>query len=237
MPVSKRFVQAAGLCFAISSVTTIGLIVLPRFFPEAADAGARARLILDSAYVLRRWIALFHPLIVLTGVLGVLAVRFDAAAGRAIAGFVFYLMWALTEGIQQALGLVALDWTWRTQYLAATNEADRAAIQQRIDTFEPLSDGLFFFLVLAFIVANALYAAAVWGGSRLQRTVAVAFGISAALGVISILTSFGAEVMPPGVMAVAYPALGPAGRLLTGIWLLTVDTSVGANFRHRATTG
>jgi len=220
MPVSRRFIQVAGICFALSSLTTLGLIFLPRFSPEALDATSRARLILDTAYMARRWIALFHPLIVLTGAFGVLVVRFEAAADLAITGFLYYVFWALTEGIQQSLTLVALDWTWRRQFLAAGSDAERAVLQQYMDGFSALSDGFFFFLLIAFIVANALYAAAVWGGSSLQRIVAVSFGVSSMLGVVSLLTSYGGTIMPPNVMAVAYPALGPAGRLLTGIWLL-----------------
>jgi hypothetical protein len=225
MPVGRRFIQFAGICFVISAVTTLGLIFLPRFFPETSDAASRARLILDPAFTMRRYVALFHPLIVLTGALGVLAVRFEAAAGSAVPGFVFYVMWAMTEGIQQALTLVALDWTWRPQYLAAATEAERAVLQQHMDGLDALSDGLFFFLLIAFILANALYALAMWGGSSLQHVVALAFGISTALGIISLLTSYGGAIVSPGLMAVAYPALGPAGRLLTGIWLVQQSRS------------
>jgi hypothetical protein len=229
MPVSRRFIQIAGVCFAISAVTTLGLIFLPRFFPETTDAESRARLILNLPYVTRRYVALFHPLIVLTGALGVLAVRFNAAAWSVVPGFVFYLMWAMTEGIQQALTLVALDWTWRPQYLAAANDPERALLQQHIDGFAPLSDGLFFFLLIAFILANGLYTFAVWGGPLLQRVVAVAFGVSTALGVISLLTSYGGEIVSPSLMAIAYPALGPAGRLLTGVWLIQESRSLADN--------
>jgi hypothetical protein len=217
---SRRLVQVAGICFALSSLTTLGLIFLPQLTPDAPDFEARTRLIFNNVYMAHRWIALVHPLIVLVGALGVAVVRYKEAAGTAVTGFIFFLLWATTEGIQQALTLVAVDWTWRPQYLAATSDAERTIARTYIVGFEPLSDGLFFFLVLAFICANVLYARAVWGEARLQRVVAIGFSVSAGLGVVSILTNFGGNVLPPGVMAVLYPALGPAGRLLTGIWLI-----------------
>jgi hypothetical protein len=217
--VSRRFIQVAGACFVVSSVTTLGLIFLPKFFPETPDFDARARLVLDSFYVARRWVALAHPLIVLVGALGVAAVRFREAAGAALTGFIFFFLWAGTEAIQQALTLVAVDWTWRPQYLAAASDAQRAMVKEHLAAFEPLSDGLFFLLLIAFTCANICYAIAVWGGRPLQRIVAAGFGVSAGLGIISLLTSFGADVMPASVMAVSYPLLGPAARLLTGIWL------------------
>jgi len=44
--------------------------------------------------------------------------------------------------------------------------------------------------------------------------------LGAGLGVTSLLTSFGGGRMSPGVMAVLYPTIQPAGRLLTGLWVL-----------------
>jgi uncharacterized membrane protein len=217
--VSSRFIRIAGCCCVISSVTTLGLIFLPKFFPDAQDFDARARLILDPVYVARRWVALVHPLIVLVGALGVATVRFKEAAGSALAGFVFFLLWAGTEAVQQALTLVAVDWTWRPEYLAATSEAQRAALKGYIVGFEPLSDGLFFVLNIAFVCANICYVIAVWGRQSFQRVIAIAFGVGGFLGIVSLLTSFGGEVLPPAVMAVLYPLLQPAARFLTGIWL------------------
>jgi hypothetical protein len=222
---SRRFVQVAGICFALSSVTTLGLIFLPQLTPAAPDFEARTRLIFNGVYMVHRWIALVHPLIVLVGALGVAVVRYREAAGTAMTGFMFFLLWAATEGIQQALTLVAVDWTWRPQYLAATSEAERTIARTYIVGFEPLSDGLFFFLVLAFICANVLYARAVWGNTRLQRVVAIGFGFAAGLGVISIVTNFGGNILPAAVMAVLYPTLQPAARLLTGVWLIGESSS------------
>ena len=91
-----------------------------------------------------------------------------------------------------------------------------------------MSDGLFFILVIAFICANICCTIAVWGRPPLQRVVAIAFGVSATLGVISLLTSFGGDVLPTAVMGVLYPTLGPAGRLLTGVWLLKSARAAGA---------
>ena len=217
---SRRFIQAAAICCMLSSLTTLGLIFLPEFLPDTQDFDARARLISNPVYVARRWIAIGHPLIVLVGALGVAAVRFRDAPGSAATGFLFFLLWAGTEAVQQTLTLVAVDWTWRPQYLAAASDAERAALRSYLVGFEPLSDGLFFFLLIAFICANLLYVRAVWGGGTLQRVVSIGFGIGAGLGVISMMTSYGGDVLSPGVMAVLYPSLQPAARFLTGVWLL-----------------
>jgi hypothetical protein len=217
---TARLIQTAGFCFAVSALTTLGLIFLPDFFPDVPDFEARTRLVLNPVYMSHRWTALTHPLIVLVGAIGVAALRVKEAPGSTITGLVFFALWAGTEAVQQALTLVAVDWTWRPQYLAATSETERTALRAHILGFEPLSNGLFFLLVIAFICANLLYARAAWGERPLQRVVSVGFGFAAMLGVISLLTNFAGDLVPAPVMDILYPTLQPAARLTTGIWLL-----------------
>lgn len=231
MTVNPAFRRSAALCWMLSSATTLCLIFLPRFIPAAPDFDAQARLLHDPAYMTRVWVALLHPLVVLMGALGVLAVRWRAAAGSAGAGFVFYLLWAGTEAVQQSLTLVALNWTWRAEYAATTDAAARDGLRLLARGFDAVWDGLFFFLVLAFIAANVLYLVAVWGGGAFQRVVAVCFGLGAALGVISIVTSFGGSLLPPAVMGVLYPTIQPAGRFLTGLWLWRAEAQADVPFR------
>ena len=167
----------------------------------------------------RVWVALLHPLIVLVGALGVAAVRIGAAPGWAVGGFVFFLLWAGIEAVQQGLTLVALNWTWRAEYLQALDPAARDRLGASITAFDAVSEGLFFVLLIAFVVADLFFALAVWGGPPIQRVVAIGFALASALGVISALTSFGPGVLPDEVMAVLYPLIQPPARTLTGIWI------------------
>ena len=198
----------------VSAVTTLALIFLPRFFPAAPDIDTQARLIHNPFYMLRVWVALVHPLVVLVGALGVLYVRFREAPGSAITGFVFFLLWAGAEAVQSALNLVTLNWTWRAALLSATDETVREVLRRQIAAFDAVWDGLFFFLVIAFIMV------AVFGGEALQRCVSLCFGLGAALGVISLATSFGGGILPARVMDILYPVVQPAARFATGLWIL-----------------
>jgi hypothetical protein len=215
---TRAFLRLAAACCAVSSLTTLGLIFLPYAFAPIAD-GETARRLLDPVYMLRVWVALVHPLLVLIGAMGVFAVRAAVAPGASFTGLVFFLLWAGTEAVQQSLTLVTLNWTWRTEYLQSTTAAARDVLGQYLQAFEAVSDGLFFFILIAFIVADVAYAVATWGGDSLQRTVAVGFGLAAGLGVVSALTSFGPGVFPDALMAVLYPLIQPAARFLTGVWL------------------
>ena len=95
--VGPTFMRVAAVCAMVSAVTTLGLIFLPYAFAPIED-GDTARRLLDPVYVTRVWVALVHPLLVLVGALGILVARLGPAAGSAVCGFVFFLLWAGTEG-------------------------------------------------------------------------------------------------------------------------------------------
>lgn len=156
------FLRVTAVCWMVSGLTTLGLIFLPYFY--APIDGDPARRLLDPVYMTRVWVALLHPLIVLVGALGVAAVRLGAAPGWAAGGFVFFLLWAGIEAVQQGLTLVTLNWTWRAEFLQAIDPAARDRLGAWIAAFDGVSVGLFFVLLIAFVVADLFFAIAVWGG-------------------------------------------------------------------------
>ena len=217
-PFDRAFVRIAGCCWMLTSITTLSLIFIPRLVPAASDLASQAALVHNRLYMIRAWIGIVHPLMALVGAAGVLTVRVRAATGAAICGFTFFALWAAGEGVQQSLILVALNWRWRTTFLSGT-ETVRSTLAPLMSGFDALSDGLFFFLVLAFVIANVLFCAATWSGAPLQRLIAVCFALSAGLGVLSFSTRYGGGIVPAGAMDLAYPLIQPAGRFLTGVWL------------------
>jgi len=217
-PFDRTFVRVAGCCWMLTSFTTLVLIFVPRLVPASSDLATQAALIGNHLYMFRVWVGVVHPFIALVGAAGVLTVRLRAATGTAICGFTFFALWAAGESVQQSLILVALNWHWRTMFLAGSDSA-RSALAPLITGFDAMSDGLFFFLVLAFVVANVFFCAATWSGAPFQRVIAVFFALAAGLGILSISTRFGGGIVPAGAMDLAYPLIQPAGRLLTGVWL------------------
>ena len=67
-----RFLRVAAVCSAISSVTTLLLIFLPDFFINAQGFEARMARVHEPAYILRSWVYLLHPFLVLTAGLGIM---------------------------------------------------------------------------------------------------------------------------------------------------------------------
>ena len=61
-----RFLRVEAVCSALSAVTTLLLIFLPDFFIAAQGFEARMARVHESAYILRSWVYLLHPFLVLT---------------------------------------------------------------------------------------------------------------------------------------------------------------------------
>jgi hypothetical protein len=211
---SPRFYRGAAICSFLSALTTLGLIFLPRLY-SAPDFDARMALLQNPAYVLRSWIYLIHPFLVVTAALGVAARCQASAGGAATLGFLGFGLWGATEAAQQALTKVALDRTWRAAWPTA-DAAGRQLIREQVATYDALWDSLYFLLLMAFFAGNIFLALAVRRFPGLARWVSAAFFAAAALTLLILLSEIGMPVAVPGWL---YPLIQPAGRTLIGIWL------------------
>ena len=173
----------------------------------------------DPVVMMRLVVGLVHPFLVLAGAAAIAALRLARAAAAALTGLAFFVMWATIEAVQQAINLVAVHAAWRITLASTTDAATVARLRASIESYAPVSDALFLAILIAFGAASLAFAAAMWSTDRLARAVAIGFVLAAGLGVISGITSFGGDVLPPSVMAVLYPLLQPPARFLTGIWI------------------
>lgn len=215
----ETFLRIAAVCWMATSVTTLGLIFLPRMLPPAPDLLSQALQAAEPIRQLRLWVGVVHPWLVVVGMLGIAQVTWRRAPGATAVALLCQFVWGLAEMVQQSLLLVGQSWWLYPRYLAAADDATRAGIAASIDATAALSDALFFLLLLAFIAGALLFAWATRATHGLRLAVSIAFVLSAGLGVVSFLTSYGGGVLPDAVMAVLYPAIQPAGRFMTGVWL------------------
>jgi len=217
MRFSRRFYRSAAACSAVSAVTTLMLIFLPRVYGPLRDFDARIAAVHHPAYIARAWGYLVHPFLCLAAALGVAASRRRAASGPAVVGFLGFLLWAFTEAGQQALTLTTFD-RWRRAYPAA-DEAARSLLRTQIATYDALWDAMYVLLLIGFMVGNAFLAVALWKSPGLGRLVAVLYIAAAGLGLTNFLPEFGGPGLPPSLDFWLYPALQPAARLLIGVYL------------------
>src|SRR5262245_56574463 len=88
----RAFVRVAACCWAVTSLTTLGLIFIPRSIHVAPDIESQATLAQNGLYLLRVWTGVLHPLIALVGAAGVLVVRLRAAGALALCAFAFFML-------------------------------------------------------------------------------------------------------------------------------------------------
>lgn len=218
MTFPPAFFRTAALCSFASALTTLALIFLPQWYQPVADFDARMALLDNPAYVLRSWIYLLHPFLVVTAALAV-AVRCRLCApGAALAGLLGFLLWGVTEAGQQTLTLVAMDRTWRAAWPTA-DAAARELIRNHVAVYDVIWDAMFFLLLLGFLIGNVFLARAAWCRDRAGRWVSAAFAAAAVLTLLNLMPEFGVTVPFADATGWLYPVIQPAGRALIGWWL------------------
>ena len=205
------------MCSGLSAVTTLLLIFLPSFYLPAEGFEGRMARVHDPAYVLRSWVYLVHPFLVLMAALGVALRMRLVAPGPVLVGSLGFLLWAFSEAAQQTLTLFAFD-RWRVAYPSA-DEVLRTQIRMQVAVYDGLWDALFVLLLIGFAIGNLLFGVVLWREDGLSRLVG-GFFLAACLLTLSILAGEVLGFTLPGPLAAwAYPAIQPLGRTLIGAWL------------------
>ena len=218
MRFTPSFYCVAAFCSFASAITTLGLIFLPEAFAPADDFAARMARVNDPVYRVYAWNYLVHPFLTVAAALGVSMRLRREAASLVIPGLVAFVLWGATEAGQQALTLMAFN-PWRVAWLAG-DPAVRATMELRTSLYDGIWNAMFFLIVIAFFIANLLYAVALWRGRTLSRVVG-AFYLVAAVQTLLIIVGevSGTQLLPAAIEFWIYPLTQPVARTLIGVWL------------------
>ena len=166
---------------------------------------------------LRAWAYLIHPFLTLTAALGVAVALRRAATNLVVPGFLAFMLWGFTEAGQQCLTF-ALFRRWAAQYPTASAAA-RETLQANVVFYDALWDAMYLLILLAFFVANILYAVATGRGAGLTRHLSYFYAGAAFITLDFISGELGGPTIPATVSFWLYPLFQPAARTLIGIWL------------------
>jgi hypothetical protein len=220
MQFTPMFYRFAAVCSILSAITTLGLIFLPGEFQPADDFAGRMARVNDPVYRLYAWNYFVHPFLVVTAALGVSMRLRREAASLVIPGLLAFVLWGATEAGQQALTLFAFN-PWRAAWLA-DEPAARATMELRTAMYDGLWNAMYFLLIVAFFIANSLYAAAMLRTRRLSRVVGAFYAAAAILTLQIIVVEVGGkQLLPDAIDFWLYPLVQPLGRTLIGVWLWT----------------
>lgn len=218
MSFTPTFYRLAALCSFASALTTLGLIFLPGLMAPADDFAARMARVGDPAYRVYAWVYFAHPFLVSMAALAVAMRLRREAASLVVPGLLAFLLWGATEALQQAMTLFAFN-PWRIAWLAG-DEAVRAAMQERTALYDGAWNAMYFLLVVAFCIGNALYAAALWRRRAFSRVVGAFYAAAALLTLQVIVVEVGGpQLLPDALDFWLYPIFQPLARTLIGAWL------------------
>lgn len=183
----------AGLCVCLFLATQIfqGLCLLVWLPPPdsvAAALGNRLHL-LDVA----RRLAVLGGLLAMAVPYAVIALdRFARMPVASLLGLVFALFFLLLELLHRGLDLAIVSQEWAVQFAAATDAAQREALENRFRSWESATRGIYLPLLLSGLIAWTCYAIAAWNGDgeRWSRLAAIAFAANAARVLARILVAY-----------------------------------------------
>ena len=217
---STQVLRLGGVASIVTAITTFLLWYLPTTYQVAEGFEGTLALHAEPAYLARLWVNFIHVFIALFAYGCVaLAVR-NKAPNWAIAGFIAFAFWCLVESVGVSINIWAVNNSWRAGFLAA-DEVQQSIIRASLHTFAGIWDGIFFVVLVTFLIATICYGVALWHGDLLTKVLSVLFLLAAPLTVIIMLDSyFGANLSP--WISWSYPILQPLSRALMGVWLFKI---------------
>ena len=202
----------------LTAVTTFLLWLLPRFYNNVASGPAGALLAVNPFYLGRLWVNFIHIFLALMGYLGAAFIIFKRVGGVVFSGFMWFLLWGVTELLGVSVLIFAVNGSWRHDYLEA-GEARQVLLKQQIDFFMEIWDAMFFLLLVFFLLGTLFYGVALWQGRGLEKLLSFLFLLGVPLTIFITVSGYGGPAWPGVVAGWVYPVLQPVNRALLGIWV------------------
>jgi hypothetical protein len=190
----------------------------------ATDLAARIALHENPWYLARLWVNFAHNWLALFGYIGAAAVLARRARGLAVAGVTAFGIWAVTELVGISVIIFAVNRTWRASY-AAADEAGRASLRTLFVGWDAVWDGMFFLLLVAFLLGCLMYGVAAVRGRGLERVVGALLLAGVPLTAFIMAGEYFGVGWANVISDAVYPVLQPVSRFLMGVWLWQAASS------------
>jgi hypothetical protein len=183
--VSKAFFRFAAIATIGTALTTIVVHAVPNLFAEYDTFLERVELRNNPIYITRFWLVLLHCALVVTSMYAIGIRKLRAAPVLIPLGFLSFVLFAFTEWFRTAIGIFALNRTWRNAYAVTSEETVRQFTENYIHAFSGFNDALFFIFYTAFLAGCVCYGFAYKNGTGSERKIAWLFLIWSATGIPS----------------------------------------------------
>ncbi|MEL6341073.1 MAG: hypothetical protein AAFQ65_14295 [Myxococcota bacterium] len=213
---SAKAIRIAAIASLVTAVTTFLLWYLAPTIPlETLED--RVALHTNTRYLARLWINFAHVFMALFAYAITAALLWSRRPVLSALSTVAFAFWALVEAIGVAVLIFTVNGAWRASYMDADPDA-RIRLATQINTFEGIWDGMFFVILVTFLIGTGALGAAMWSNDWIDRLMASLLLLAGPLTVIIIADGyFGASWSV--WIAWMYPTLQPISRAVLAGWL------------------
>jgi hypothetical protein len=179
-----NFLRFTAIACFTSVITTVGIHAFFNF--DAPTLEERVLLFQNPWYILNRWWVIVHCLLVVVSMWGFYLVQHKRSKHFVGLGFIFFVVFAITEIFRQLLVLFYLN-GMRAKYLATDDEATKIFLANSMDNFTLFSYALFGLFILAFAIGTLCFGMSLIREKGLSKVLSVlllfwAAGVFLALG-------------------------------------------------------
>jgi hypothetical protein len=217
-PHSSSAIRFAAICTGLSAITTFLLWWLPRQVPPPQDFAQAVALHANPYHLARLWVNFVHIFLALAGYAAAAALWMRRMPGLAVAGFLCFFGWGLTELLGVSANLFAVNGTWRAQY-AAADPALQQILRTQITGFAAVWHAMFFLLLVFFLLGTLSLGLAAWRGRGLERAVGVLLLLAVPLTLVIMLGGYTNISTFSAFVGWVYPVLQPISRATLAVWL------------------
>lgn len=218
MALTQSSLRFASLAAALSALTTFLLWLLPQLYQAPSDFSQTIALHQNSLYLARLWVNFVHIFAALTAYAAAACLLWHRSALLAGLGFVWFVLWGLTELIGVSTNLMAVNATWRAGFASAT-----PAVQEQLRVlllgFAGVWDALFFLLLVCFTLGSLCFGLAALDGKGVERVVGILFLLAVPLSAAIIIGGYTRHEWVAGPINYIYPVLQPISRAVLAVWL------------------
>ena len=214
----SSFVRFAAICSCASAATTFLMWYLPRLIPQQEGFDAALQLANNMAYMSRWWINFAHIFLAMTAYSGAAVILRHRSIGWVLLSVSQFLIWGLTELIGVSVAIWAVNRSWRAHYSMA-DAAQRNVLRTLLEGWPAVWDGMFFVLLVAFLLGSLSLGLLAIKGHGLERATGIFLLMSVPLSILIIAGEYWNVRVASHLEGVIYPILQPISRVVMGMWL------------------
>ncbi|MEM1340012.1 MAG: hypothetical protein AAGF96_19795 [Bacteroidota bacterium] len=215
----RLVMQLCGIAAMVTALTTFLLWLLPKFYPAFEQYATAPELHDNIFYISRQWVNLFHIPLAIAGYFGLAYTLREREPAKVCLGMLWFLIWGIVEMMGVSGIIFAVNRNWRAKFQRA-DTIGKEMLQSSISEYFAIWDGMFFVLLISFLLGTTFFGWATWKGNGLERWLSYFFWMAVPLTLLIIFSRYFGINWAGGIVGIIYPILQPISRFVLGLHLI-----------------